>query len=141
MMKKGKRRSAKEVKRLQEHFVQAINREGKITLTDLIAKYGGEISVKDTPTDKNLVKRQLDRAAKNGQILFHREGRNLVAQPLRKAPPAPVEVVSVLTPEVPQEPPLNLTVIRSYARQLEEVSRSLQEQISTLVRMVEKAIQ
>lgn len=141
-MKKGKRRSTSEVRRVQEYFVQAIRGEGKITLTELIVKYGGEVGVKNTPTDKNLVKRQLDRAAQEGKILFQREGRDLVARARVEETAAPAaETTAPPVLELPKGSSTDLAVIRAYALQLEEFSRILQEQISTLVRMVEKAAQ
>ena len=109
--------------------------KGKISLTDLVAKYGSEISVQNTASDKNLVKRQLDELAREGALGLQRDGRDLVARVLEDGRPTTDTVPAAETPRTGDD----LDVIRAYARQLEEFSRTLQDQISTLVRMVEKA--
>jgi len=140
VMKRRKRRSSLEVKKLQDHFLRAVQQEGKISLSGLIEKYGAEVDVKNSPSDKNLVKRQMDQLASEGEIEFHRAGRELIAQMPRE--PEKGEEAEEQTPPVLAEgwrSATDLAVIRAFAVQLEEFSRTLQEQISTLVRMVEKA--
>jgi hypothetical protein len=131
-MKKRKRRSSMDVKKLQERFLQAVRDEGRISLTGLIMKYGPEVEVKNTPSDKNLVKRQMDQLAARGEIEFRREGRELIAL-------APEKYRTVGGLAAASFPPTDLNVIKAYAVQLEEFSRTLQAQISTLVRMIEKS--
>lgn len=151
-MAKRKRRTAREIQRLRDDFLKAIQKEGKITLTNLIQQYGAPLGVKNTPSDKNLVKRQLDRLVKEGLIQFRRQGRDLVAQAdgkgeTPKARPKTGKPAAKKTAEAApaaarpaaSSRPADLEVIRAYARQLEEFSRTLQDHIRTLVRMVEKA--
>lgn len=163
-MKRRNRRSASEVKDVQQRFLEAVKKEGEITLTDLIAKYGEAVNVKNTASDKNLVKRQLSQASKQGVIEFRREGRDLVARvpgraaaaaapprkaaarrprgrraAVRKAAAAPAPRPTPAPPAPPPPVPADLAAIRAYAAQLEEFSKTLQHQIATLVRMVEKA--
>ncbi|MFB3906385.1 MAG: hypothetical protein ACE15E_23320 [Acidobacteriota bacterium] len=127
------------MKKLQQHFLQGVRQEGRISLSGLIEKYGPEVDVRNTPSDKNLVKRQMDQLAAEGEIQFYRVGRELIAQiPQAKSAGAegqPQPAASTGSPKSPND----LAVIRAFALQLEEFSRTLQEQISTLVRMVEKA--
>ena len=134
-LRKRSRRSRKEIQRVRDHFLGAVLNEGKISLTDLIAKYGSEINVQNTAIDKNLVKRQLDELAREGMLGLQRDGRDLVARVLGNGQPSTDTAAAVETPRTGGD----LDVIRAYARQLEEFSRTLQDQISTLVRMVEKA--
>jgi len=94
-------------------------------------KYGPEVDVKNTPSDKNLIKRQMDQLAARGEIEFRREGRELIALAPEKYRAAGGLATSF--------PPTDLNVIKAYAIQLEEFSRTLQSQISTLVRMIEKS--
>jgi hypothetical protein len=136
-MRRRKRRSSSEVKRLQDHFLQAIQREGRLSLSGLISKYGPEVEVRNTASDKNLVKRQLDQLASRGDIEFRREGRELIAQSIPEGKLHDEEIMEELASG--RFGPVDLTVIRAYAVQVEEFSRTLQEQIATLVRMVEKA--
>jgi len=140
VVRRRKRRSSVEVKRLQQHFLHAVQQEGKISLSGLISKYGPEVEVQDTASDKNLVKRQLDQLAAEGEIEFRRAGRELIAhvpsQPAKSETTEPADVDSL---SAGPGYPVDLAVIRAFAVQLEEFSRTLQEQISTLVRMVEKA--
>jgi hypothetical protein len=121
---------------LQDHFLQAIEQEGKVSLTALISKYGPEVDVRNTASDKNLVKRQLDQLAGTGDIEFRREGRELIAQSVPEAADDEAIMAEMAAMRVG---PVDLAVIRAYAVQVEEFSRTLQEQIATLVRMVEKA--
>ncbi len=134
-LKKRKRRSGSEIQKVRDHFLGAVLGEGKISLTELVSRYGSEINVQNTASDKNLVKRQLDQLAREGAIELRRDGRDLVAEHRKNghstAEPAPVAETLHASDD--------LDVIRAFARQLEEFSRTLQDQISTLVRMVEKA--
>ena len=91
--------------------------------------------MQNTASDKNLVKRQLDQLAREGALELRRDGRDLVARGVARRPPAPEAAPVAETRHTADD----LDVIRAYARQLEEFSRTLQDQISTLVRMVEKA--
>ncbi len=135
-MKRRRRRSSKEVKKIQERFLEAVQREGRISLTDLISKYGPELDVRNTPSDKNLVKRQLDQLDRNGEIDFRREGRELIAH--RKVEEtAPEETLAAEAASPPPPTPPDLAVIKTFALQLGEFAKSLHEQIETLVRMVE----
>ncbi len=130
------------MKRLQEHFLRAVQQEGKISLSGLIEKYGAEVDVKNSASDKNLVKRQMDQLAALGEIEFHRAGRELIAQmPSRpaKGEEQGEQLARGASTGSSQSGAADLLVIRAFAVQLEEFSRTLQEQISTLVRMVEKA--
>ena len=134
-MKKRRRRSRSEIQKVRDHFLGAVLGEGKISLTELVAKYGSEINVQNTASDKNLVKRQLDQLAREGVLELRRDGRDLVARASQDGHPAPEAAPAAETRHTADD----LDVIRAYARQLEEFSRTLQDQISTLVRMVEKA--
>jgi hypothetical protein len=125
------------VRDVQEHFLSGIKREGRISLTDLISKYGSQVDVKNTPSDKNLVKRQLDQLARSGQIEFRREGRELVAESSSR--PSAEELAAQA--KQLELPPTELDVVRAYARQVEDFARTLQEQVTTLVRMIERAEQ
>ncbi len=140
VVERRKRRSSLEVKRLQEHFLKAVQQEGKISLSGLIEKYGAEADVKNTPSDKNLVKRQMDQLADEGKIEFVRAGRELIAQmPSQPTKSADAQEQALASSTGGRQSSSDLAVIRAFAVQLEEFSRTLQEQISTLVRMVEKA--
>jgi hypothetical protein len=122
------------VREVQEHFLTGIKKEGRISLSDLISKYGSQVDVKNTPSDKNLVKRQLDQLARSGQIEFRREGRELVAESASR--PSPEELAAMAKP--PELPPMELDVVRAYARQVEDFASTLLQQVTTLVRMVER---
>jgi len=140
VMKRRKRRSSLEVKKLQEHFLRAVQQEVRISLSGLIEKYGAEVEVKNTASDKNLVKRQMDQLADEGKIEFQRAGRELIAQmPSQPAKSEDAREQALGSSTESRQSSTDLAVIRAFAVQLEEFSRTLQEQISTLVRMVEKA--
>ena len=134
-MKKRRRRSGSEIQKVRDHFLGAVLGEGKISLTELVAKYGSEINVRNTASDKNLVKRQLDQLSREGALELRRDGRDLVARASEDRQPTVEATPAAETHHTPDD----LDVIRAYARQLEEFSRTLQDQVSTLVRMVEKA--
>lgn len=155
MVKKRTRRKASEIERLRAKIFGVIQKENKINLTDLVGLYGSSLGVRDTASDKNLVKRQLDVLADSGRIHFGRDGRNLIARlvaspgafnspaaaPMEAAPmaaaPAPhAEAEPVAAPDIS---PTDLDVIKAYAAQVEEFSRTLHAQISTLVRMIDRA--
>jgi len=141
VVRRRKRRSSLEVKKLQEHFLQAVQQEERISLSGIIEKYGAAVDVKNSPSDKNLVKRQMDQLAAEGKIEFHRAGRELIAQmPAQAAKILDTDEEPLPVPSTgPWQGPADLIVIRAFAVQLEEFSKTLQEQIATLVRMVEKA--
>ncbi len=128
-MNKRKRRTLNEIRKIRELLHVAVEDAGTITLSQLVGKHGSRIGVKNTPSDKNLVKKQLDQLAKEGKIEFVKIGRDLVAKKLEESNGAG---------GIP-EGPLDLAVIRAYAVQVEEFAKTLQGQIRTLVRMVEKA--
>ena len=134
-LKKRRRRSRSEIQKIRDHFLGAVLEEGKISLTELVSKYGSEINVQNTASDKNLVKRQLDQLAREGALELRRDGRDLVARAGENGQPTAEAAPVVETRHTTDD----LDVIRAFARQLEEFSRTLQDQISTLVRMVEKA--
>ncbi len=127
-MTKRKRRTLNEIRQIREQLHVTVEDAGTITLSQLVGKHGGKIGVKNTPSDKNLVKKQLDQLAKDGKIEFVKMGRDLVAKALTANGDGGVP-----------EGPLDLAVIRAYAVQVEEFAKTLQGQIRTLVRMVEKA--
>ena len=79
-LKKRRRRSRSEIQKIRDHFLGAVLEEGKISLTELVSKYGSEINVQNTASDKNLVKRQLDQLAREGALELRRDGRDLVAR-------------------------------------------------------------
>ena len=171
---KRHRRKANEIRQLRNKLLEAVKKEGRINLTDLVGLYGPSIGIKDTPSDKNLAKRQLDILAKQGRIKVRREGRDLVAtaqpmaepaipapptppaaepaipasptaptaEPAIPPPPAPPAVKPAQQPEpaaAPSEAVRNpeLEVIKAYAQQLDALTESLQQQVRTLVKMVE----
>lgn len=129
-MIKRRRRTLNEIRKIRELLHVTVEDAGTITLSQLVGRHGGRIGVKNTPSDKNLVKKQLDQLAKEGKIEFVKVGRDLVA----KAKPDS----NGDGPALP-EGPLDLAVVRAYAVQVEEFAKTLQGQIRTLVRMVEKA--
>ncbi len=136
MMKKRKRRTLNEIRKIREQLLETVNSVGRITLSQLVGEHGAKIGVKDTPSDKNLVKKQLDLLAKNDEIEFVKVGRDLVANPMpEETPGAGDGSEAALNMLIPTD----LSVIRAYAVQVEEFAKTLQTQIRTLVRMVEKA--
>ena len=147
-MAKRTRRKASEIEKLRNNILKVVQTEGRITLTDLVRQYGTSIGIRDTPSDKNLAKRQLDILAKGDRVNFRRSGRDLVAEYRAPEEEKPVEA-PVAAPEAPGDgapaAPTGtgggdeLDVIKAYALQVEEFSKSLQRQVSTLVRMVERA--
>ncbi len=134
MMKKRKRRTLNEIRKIREQLLETVNSVGRITLSQLVGEHGAKIGVKDTPSDKNLVKKQLDLLAKGDEIEFVKVGRDLVANPMPEESPGTGDgdAANLLIPT-------DLSVIRAYAVQVEEFAKTLQAQIRTLVRMVEKA--
>ena len=77
----------------------------------------------------------LDQLAREGALELRRDGRDLVARAGGNGQPTAAAAPVAETRHTADD----LDVIRAFARQLEEFSRTLQDQISTLVRMVEKA--
>lgn len=133
-MKKRKRRTLNEIRAIREQVLETVNSKGQITLSQLVGEHGEEIGVKNTPSDKNLVKKQLDRLAKSEKINFVKMGRDLVAQAIE---PETAGAAGELSDNGFEK--ADLSVIRAYAVQVEEFAKTLQGQIRTLVRMVEKA--
>ena len=158
-----KRRTAAEIARLREFFFKTVTKAGPITLNQLMASHAKEVGINDSPSGKNLVKRQLSLLAKDNQIEFRRQGRDLLAGPLRarlaRRVAAPTEKKvkpPVASPrpaaQRPLQPPTSRTTkasvasqqqgqleaIRAYARTVESFSSALQNQVGVLVRIVEK---
>ena len=123
-MDKRRRRTLVEIRQIRDQVKSMVDKHGELTLSQLVGRYGNLLGVRDSPSDKNLVKKQLDRLSSAGEIDFQKVGRDLVA---RSRSEAPVEV---------QGPP-SLNALRTYARQVEEFAKTLQNQVKTLVRMVE----
>ncbi len=122
-MKKRSRRTLVEIRQIRDQAKAMVDKHGELTLSQLIGLYGSSLGVRDTPSDKNLVKKQLDRLAGSGEIDFLKVGRDLVAK---------TKSDSV---EESQDPP-SLAALRIYALQVEEFSKTLQSQVRTLGRMV-----
>jgi len=137
MMKKRKRRTLNEIRKIREQLLETVNSVGRITLSQLVGEHGAKIGVKDTPSDKNLVKKQLDLLAKGSEIEFVKVGRDLVANPMPEESAGSGSNGS--EGGLDMMVPTDLSVIRAYAVQVEEFAKTLQTQIRTLVRMVEKA--
>ena len=123
-MDKRRRRTLVEIRQIRDQVKSMVDKHGELTLSQLVGRYGNLLGVRDTPSDKNLVKKQLDRLSSSGEIDFTKVGRDLVAK-------SQSEVA-----EEPQGPP-SLSALRTYARQVEEFAKTLQNQVKTLVRMVE----
>ncbi len=138
-MKKRKRRTLNEIRKIREELLSTVNRVGQITLSQLVGEHGESIGVKDTPSDKNLVKKQLDHLAKLNQLDFVKMGRDLVAKPKESEAAAAPAAAAADAPGEAAASTSDLSVIRAYAVQVEEFAKTLQGQIRTLVRMVEKA--
>ena len=136
------RRTAAEIRRLREYFFRIVTKEGPITLSQLMASHAGEMGINDTPSGKNLVKRQLSLLAEANQIEFRRQSRDLLAGPLRArlarrlASPPPSSQPEKASP--PGQQVGQLEALRAYAQTLESFSKTLQNQVSVLVKMVEK---
>lgn len=175
-MQKRSRRKASEIEKLRGKILKIVKREGRISLTNLVRHYGSSIGIRNTPSDKNLCKRQLDILAKTTNIVFGRNGRDLYAQWVGEEEPAIQEVgvpaelerppaaaismpvnepapppavpaqAEAETPvEAPAPPPMpdlskaELKAIVAYARQVEAFAKTLQDQVATLVAMVNRA--
>lgn len=155
VMEKRSRRKASEIEKLRSKMLKIVQRESEITLTNLVRQYGASIGIRDTPSDKNLAKRQLDVLAKDGNIEFNRLGRDLVAKasapageaaaPQYEAPAAGPQAVAAPTLQIPAAPAAasatttpELQAIRAYAQQMEAFSKSLQQQLEILIRMVQQ---
>lgn len=141
---KRKRRTLAEIHEIRDQLLSIVERHERLTLSQIVSSFGKVVGVKNTPSDKNLVKKQLDRLAKDGQINFIKTGRDLVATK-RGDRPGSGEAQLIQTEEGIQltqgdrvlAP--NLAAIRAYAQQLDEFARTLQGQIRTLIRMIERA--
>ena len=141
-MKKRKRRTLNEIRKIREELLATVNRVGQMTLSQLVGDHGDRIGVKDTPSDKNLVKKQLDQLAKRDKLEFVKIGRDLVARPTETAEaaaPAPALVAGPAPPSTTGAAETNLSVIRAYAVQVEEFAKTLNGMVRTLARMVAKA--
>lgn len=158
-MAKRSRRKASEIEKLRNKMLKIVQREGEISLTNMVREYGRSVGVKDTPSDKNLAKRQLDVLAKSGSIRFERHGRELIARSTGPAPQSvppqpvtavrqPAAVAAVATPGLPAVPPApataqasspQLTAIRLYSQHMRDLSSTLEQQVSSLVQMVVQA--
>lgn len=157
---KRRRRKASEIEKIRARLQEAVKKEGRISLTDLVGMYGASIGIKETISDKALAKRQLDLLASTGDIEFQRDGRDLVAEykpPPRPAPrpqqplyttrpaekaeppppamPAPQEDTAEATPS-PTAPNLELQAIKAYAKQVHALAETLQQQVNVLTEML-----
>ena len=144
-MKKRNRRTLNEIRSIRQQLLTTVGQHGRLTLSQLVGEHGESIGVRNTPSDKNLVKKQLDRLAKSGRIDFVKVGRDLVAKAQREES-ASSEIrtgesfpATATSGNGQRGTDSDLAVIRAYAIQLEEFAKTLQGQIRTLVRMVEKA--
>ncbi len=155
-MEKRRRRTAKEIRKLRSDLREIVKRERRITLTDLVRDHGAAIGIRDTVSDKNLVKRQLDILASGNDCRFQREGRDLVASWREKPTPAPAPTPPAAAPAAepapePTPPPAaepapaaaapsaDLAAIRVYAQQVEAFAKTLQHQLETLAEMLDRA--
>ena len=123
-MDKRNRRTLIEIREIRDQVKSLVDKHGELSLTELVGRYGNRLGVGGTPSEKTLVKKQLDRLATSGEIEFLRVGRDLVA----KTKSDPIEQF--------QDPP-SLAALRIYACQVQEFSKTLQTQVQTLTRMVE----
>jgi len=157
-MKKRSRRKVSEIEKLRSKMLKIVKLEGEISLTSLVRQYGASVGIKDTASDKHLAKRQLDILAKSGGISFDRHGRDLIARSAAPAaqqaaaPPAaaaqPGAIAALASPGLPvasAAPPVGsasapeLAAVRVYSQYMKGFSKSLRQQVSTLVRMIEQA--
>ncbi|MEE8586219.1 MAG: hypothetical protein V3T83_15350 [Acidobacteriota bacterium] len=162
-MEKRRRRTAKEIRKLRSDLQKIVKSERRISLTDLVRDHGAEIGIRDTVSDKNLAKRQLDILASGNDYRFQREGRDLVASwrekptpaaaparpaaaPAAPAPePAPEPAPAAAPPSVAEPegtaaaPPSDLAAIRAYVLHVEAFAKTLQHQLETLAEMLDRA--
>ncbi len=147
-MEKRTRRKASEIEKLRNKMLKIVQREGEISLTSLVRQYGASVGIKDSASDKNLAKRQLDILAKSGSISFDRHGRDLIARSAAPVgqqaavvqPAMATAVPSLVSPAPPAGASLpELKAARVYTRHLLDFSKSLQQQVDDLVRMIERA--
>lgn len=136
---KRKRRTLSDLNQIRDCLLELVRTKGRMSLSELIEEYAEELCVRNTPSDRSLLKRQLEHLDQKGLLDFVKVGRSLVA---RNKP----DIRAGIVEEISREPfarsagmPPELAAIRAYALQLEEFSRALQEQIGVLVRMIEKA--
>lgn len=100
-MEKRRRRTAKEIRKLRSDLQKIVKSERRISLTDLVRDHGAEIGIRDTVSDKNLAKRQLDILASGNDYRFQREGRDLVASWREKPTPAAAPARPAAAPAAP----------------------------------------
>jgi hypothetical protein len=98
-----------------------------------VSDFGLEIGVRDTPSDRNLVRKQLECLAELGTVDLGKAGRNLV---VRAADGHGGESDASDSQQLSRR--VQLAAVKAYAIQLEEFARTLQDQIRALVRMVER---
>ena len=136
---KRRRRKASEIRRLRTKLLEAVKKEGRSTLTDLIVLYGASIGIKDTPYDKIFARKQLAILAQEDKINLQLDGINLVtsAKPSPRPPTTP-EPPAAPRPAEPAEEIRNaeLDAIKAYAQQVESFAESLQQQVRNLVEMI-----
>lgn len=125
---KRSRRTLKEVRAVRKRLLEVLAKHTQLSLSQIM-EFGDEIGVRDTPSDRSLVKKQLDYLEELGSIELSKVGRNWIARLVTPARNTPA--VAVSGPE--------LEAIKAYALQLEQFAKALQEQIQIMVRMVEKA--
>ncbi len=135
-MRKRRRRTLKEIRNIREQILDLVRQKERLTLSQLVSDHGDKFQVRNTASDRRLVKLQLSQLSDSGAIEFVKVGRNWIAR--NKATvgrdKTGVETDSSLGVVAPE-----LEAIRAYAIQLEQFAKSLQEQIGNLVRMLEKA--
>ena len=151
-MKKSKRnrRTKAQIHKIRNKALQTILDQGTITLSQLIVGHGEQLEVRDTPSDRHLLRKQLAALDAEGKIQFSRQGRDLVARSS-----AGLEATSGVVPELasatapggvrvqltvsglPENP--ELEAIKAYAGQLEALGQILNDQIARLVRMIQES--
>jgi hypothetical protein len=98
-----------------------------------VSDFGLEIGVRDTPSDRNLVRKQLECLAELGTVDLGKAGRNLVVRaPEGHGGESDASDSQQLSRRV------QLAAVKAYTIQLEEFAKTLQDQIRALVRMVER---
>jgi len=135
-MNRHRRRTLKDIRNIREQILDLVRQKGRLTLSELMDDYADKIGVRKTASDRHLVKRQLKQLAGEGCVEFVKMGRHLV---VRNRLLTEAESKGAGAKSEAHGPSPELEAIRAYAIQLEQFARSLQEQIGTLVRMVDKA--
>ena len=147
MKKKTKRarRSRSQIQDIKSKALETVQNRGTVTLSQLISDHGTALGIRDTVSDRQLLKRQLFTLADEGQIRFSKKGSHLVARSKarrgRRSGAIP-EVASPVSGEARAEPVVavsgrpELEAIKAYAAQLEELARTLNDQIARLAKMI-----